>query len=86
MQQNTSYDHRAYNNLAMDLESITIDPAPHLSYGPLVEGRGICSGIAYAFKTLMESLNIECMVIHGILNEDSSMDHAWNLVLSLIHI
>ena len=80
LQQNTSYDHRAYNNLAMDLESITIDPAPHLSYGPLVEGRGICSGIAYAFKTLMESLNIECMVIHGILNEDSSMDHAWNLV------
>lgn len=80
LQQTTTYDHRAYNNLAMDIESITIDPGPHLSYGPLIEERGICSGIAYAFKTLMESLNIECMVIHGQLKGDSNMKHAWNLV------
>lgn len=80
LQQNTSYDHRGYNNLLADLESCKLDPAPRISYGPLVENRGICSGIAYAYKKLMESFNIECMVVHGELDEDGSMLHAWNLV------
>ncbi len=80
LQQNTSYDHRGYNNLVADVESVKIDPLPHISSGPLLENRGICSGIAYAYKKLMESFNIECIVVHGELDEDGSMLHAWNLV------
>lgn len=79
LQQNTFYDNRCYNNLAADVESCKLDPCPHISYGPLVENRGICSGIAYAYKKLMESFNIECIVVHGELGE-GEMLHAWNLV------
>ncbi|MCD7839608.1 MAG: hypothetical protein LUG46_03155, partial [Erysipelotrichaceae bacterium] len=80
LQQNTFYDNRCYNNLAADVESCKIDPAPHISYGPLAENRGICSGLAYAFKKLMESFNIECIVVNGELDEGDAMLHAWNIV------
>jgi len=80
LQQTCNYDHRSYNNLKRDQNSAKIDCPPHFSYGPLIENRGICSGIAYAFKTLMESLNIECIVITGYLNNDTTLLHAWDLV------
>lgn len=80
LQQNCDYDYRAYHNLEKDQESIFIDPMPHFSYGPLLEKRGICGGIAFAFRTLMESLNIECIVVNGYLKNKQGLMHAWNMV------
>ena len=60
--------------------SLPSDPIPHLAYGPLVEKRGICGGFAWAFKTLMDEANIECLCVSGFLKEDLKTGHMWNLV------
>lgn len=78
--QECCYDQRAFDEVAGDPSAHPSDPAPHLAYGPLVEKRGICAGLAWAFKTLMDQANIECICIHGCLKEDPSIGHLWNLV------
>ena len=78
--QECSYDQRAFDEVVSDATRIPSDPIPHLAYGPLVESRGICSGFARAFKTLMDEANIECMYISGFLKEDLKNGHIWDLV------
>lgn len=78
--QECCYDQRAFDEVESDPERIPSDPIPHLAYGPLVEHRGICSGLAWAFKTLMDEANIECICISGFLKEDLKTRHIWNLV------
>lgn len=78
--QECTYDQIAFDEVAEDKTKLPSDPIPHLAYGPLVEGRGICTGFAWAFKRLMEEAGIECMVVMGFLKEDSSVGHCWNLV------
>jgi len=46
-------------------------------YGALIGGRAVCSGYAQAFKTLMNMLNTDCLIVTGTANGDS---HAWNLI------
>ena len=78
--QECTYDQRAYNEVESDAARIPSDPVPHLAYGPLCEHRGICSGFAWAFRTLMEQQNIECLTVTGFLKEDKSTRHAWCMV------
>lgn len=78
--QETSYDQRAFDEVESAPEKTPSDPIPHLAYGPLVEHRGICSGLAWAFKTLMDEANIGCICICGFLKEDIRTRHIWNLV------
>lgn len=74
------YDQRAYDELETDPHGTPSDPIPHLAYGPLVEKRGICSGLAWAFKRLMDEANVECICVTGYLKEDTSLGHMWNMV------
>lgn len=78
--QECCYDQRAFDEVDSNPSLIPTDPIPHLAYGPLVEKRGICSGLAWAFKTLMDEANIECLCVSGFLKEDLKNGHMWNLV------
>lgn len=78
--QECCYDQRAFDEVESNPRSLPSDPIPHLAYGALVEKRGICSGIAWAFKTLMDEANIECICVSGFLKEDLKTGHMWNLV------
>ena len=78
--QEVKYDEKAAKELALDDKHVPSDPIPHLSYGPLVENRGICSGLAWAFKKMMDDVGIECITVGGYLREDQSIGHAWNIV------
>lgn len=74
------YDEAAFKEVARNQHAIPKDPIVHLSYGPLVDKRGICSGLAWAYKRLMEEAGIECICVGGYLREDQSTGHMWNLV------
>lgn len=74
------YDERAIDEVRDDPHRTPSDPIPHLAYGPLVENRGICGGLAWAFKYLMDAANIECQCVSGYLKDDTSVGHMWDLV------
>lgn len=78
--QECCYDQRAFDEAESDKNVLPSDPIPHLAYGPLVEKRGICSGFAWAFKTLMDEANVECVCISGYLKDCPGIGHMWNLV------
>ena len=78
--QECCYDQRAFDEVESDSSTVPSDPIPHLAYGPLVEKRGICSGLAWAFKTLMDEANVECICVSGFLKEDLKTGHMWNMV------
>ncbi len=78
--QECCYDQRAYDELESNPKKIPSDPVPNLAYGPLVESRGICGGLAWAFKTLMDEANVECICVVGYLKERSDIGHMWNMV------
>jgi hypothetical protein len=80
LSQECCYDQRAYDELEGDPSGIPSDPIPHLGYGPLVENRGICGGLAWAFKALMDEARIECICVSGYLKEDTAIGHMWNMV------
>lgn len=78
--QECTYDQRCYDELEGAPNQPPSDPIPHLAYGPLVEGRGICSGLSWAFKQLMDEARIECICVSGYLREDTSLGHMWTMV------
>ena len=82
IQQETMYDHIAYNRIIQDASAIINDPMPSIAYGPLLENRGICSGVSYAMKYLLDALNVENELIFGALkgNDGKYVEHQWNLV------
>lgn len=80
LSQECTYDQRAYDEVEADPTKTPSDPVPHIAYGPLCENRGICGGFAWAFKTLMDAQNIECINVAGYLKEDKSVQHAWCMV------
>lgn len=80
LQQTTKYNHRASQNIELGRKAFLEDVTSYFSYGPLIENKGICSGIAFAFKALMEAFHIECMIINGNPRDNPNIGHAWNLV------
>lgn len=78
--QECAYDQRAFDEVESDPMAIPSDPIPHLAYGPLCEQRGICGGLAWAFKVMMDSAGIECICVDGYLKEDLKTRHMWDMV------
>ncbi|MBR0485410.1 MAG: hypothetical protein IJJ69_11655 [Oscillospiraceae bacterium] len=78
--QECAYDQRAFDEVADNPHQKPTDPVPSLSYGPLVQKRGICAGFAWAFKRMMDVKGIPCRCVTGYLKEDKSVGHIWNLV------
>lgn len=55
----------------------------HTSYGALVEGKAVCDGYSHAFQLLCRRLGIECTVVEGTSEFNTSAEdgHMWNCVL-----
>lgn len=75
-----------YSFCAAATESGTtyLDGAAHIRtpYGALVNGKAVCEGYARAFKTIMDKLSIECVLVQGyVRGNDGGMEpHMWNYV------
>ncbi|MCD7839612.1 MAG: hypothetical protein LUG46_03175 [Erysipelotrichaceae bacterium] len=80
LQQNTIYDHEAFDETLTNVHAVKNNPYPHISYGPLIENKGICSGLSHAFKRIMSYMDEECCVINGKIRQIFLIDHAWNLI------
>ncbi len=80
LMQECEYDQFAYDEIVRDKRTAQTDPAPNLAYGPLEEKRGICGGIAWAFKRLMDEARIPCLCVTGYLRAKPTVGHMWNLV------
>lgn len=51
-------------------------------YGALVKKQAVCEGYARAFKTVMDKMNINCILVQGVHQYDSevAVSHMWNYV------
>ncbi len=51
-------------------------------YGILVKGQGVCEGYARAFKTILDKLNMTCILVQGLHQSEGSLPvaHMWNYV------
>ena len=51
-------------------------------YGALVNKKSVCEGYAKAFKYILDSLNIECILVSGLASNSSNetSNHMWNYV------
>lgn len=51
-------------------------------YGVLVKKQGVCEGYARAFKTVMDKLGINCILVQGVHQYDgeAAVSHMWNYV------
>lgn len=63
-----------YEEEAVYDESFAVD---HTAYGAISEKRGVCDGIALAYKYLLARCGIPCIVIPG---ESEGTAHVWNIV------
>ena len=54
----------------------------HNIYGALVNRKTVCEGYAKSFKYILDSLNIECILVSGIATNSSgeTESHMWNYV------
>ena len=52
-------------------------PEEHNIIGPFLEGCGVCEGISATFNFILNSLNIDCETIFGLMNGEN---HSWNIV------
>lgn len=51
-------------------------------YGVLIKKQGVCEGYARAFKTVMDQLGINCILVQGVHQYDGELavNHMWNYV------
>lgn len=54
--------------------------APYTDYTLLKEGKGVCQAYAMATSRFFEEVNIENVLVGGIVNDDITQGHAWNKV------
>ena len=80
LMQECQYDQLAYDEMKHNTGKMPVDPAPHIAYGPLCEHRGICGGMAWGFKRLMDEAGVECICVSGYLKPETRIGHMWNLV------
>ena len=63
------------------LDDDTIDYIIHKANGPILNGVAVCSGYAYAFQYLAQSMGFDCIYVSGLgYRGDTSSLHAWNMV------
>ena len=66
----TDYNHDAANNNTLN--------ETHSAYGVLANSSAVCQGMALAYKTLLDELNIENYIVFG---KSSGANHVWNTVV-----
>lgn len=57
-------------------------PNTHNIYGALIEKQAVCEGYAKAFKYILDSLDIQCILVSGTATNSSGQteSHMWNYV------
>ena len=73
------------NNVSYRLEDTAAEGNASLlgtPYGVLVKKQGVCEGYARAFKTVMDKLGINCILVQGVHQYDGELavNHMWNYV------
>ncbi len=59
------------------------DMCRHTIVGPIIERGSVCDGYSKAYKLILDTLGIPCLIVNGTgLSGDSKMEtpHSWNLV------
>lgn len=54
-----------------------IPHSAHTIYGAFVENTAVCDGISKALQVLLDNINVESIIITGVLDNEA---HAWNMV------
>ncbi len=67
---------------SIEYDQSTSQPNIYDLYGAIVNKKCVCEGYAKAFKYLMDSLNIPCMIVtgEGTNSEGNTENHAWNYI------
>lgn len=67
---------------SIDYDQSTSQPNIYNLYGAIVNKLSVCEGYAKAFKYLMDSLDIPCVIVTGKAtnSEGNTENHAWNYV------
>lgn len=67
---------------SIEYDQYEIQENSHNIYGAIVNKQCVCEGYAKAFKYLLDSLNIPCVIVIGEAtdNENNTESHAWNYV------
>lgn len=55
------------------------NPEQQSMVGPLMLGRGVCEGIAFAYSYLMSVFGINCTTVYGQIKGEKN-GHAWNMI------
>lgn len=78
LQQTVEYDSIA----ALAADSRISFPFSVMPYGPIVNHKGICAGIAAAYQMMMNIYGINCHIVFGDLKgtDGSWGPHAWNMI------
>ncbi|MCM1546394.1 MAG: hypothetical protein NC033_05085 [Clostridiales bacterium] len=84
--QNVAYDFEAYT--AENASQAYAKPFTGTAYGALVDGQCVCSGYSFAYKAVLDQLEIPCVVVSGYSIAKSSDGngtekgdaHSWNYV------
>lgn len=75
---NCVYDDTWY--VDTDLDIYDVEAELHSAYGPLILGRGVCDGLAEAYKVLLETEGISCEVLEE-TKPGHRYGHAWDIVM-----
>ena len=67
--ENTIYD----QNYRLDMDKSSYPYHPYNAYGPLVEGKGICSGYSDAMAIFLDKIGVKNFKV-------SNEEHIWNVV------
>lgn len=67
---------------SLEYDSSTSRTNTHNIYGSLVEKTVVCEGYAKAFKYILDSLNVECILVSGDATNSSgeTESHMWNYI------
>ena len=67
---------------SIEYDSTISKPNIYNIYGALVQKTVVCEGYAKAFKYILDSLNIDCILVvgNGINSSNQTEDHMWNYV------
>ena len=80
LQEHVTYDRQELE--ACRTRGHSVHPMSHNACGPLLNGTGVCDGIAAAFALLAQRFGFACTCISGkaAFCSDSPSDHGWNLL------
>lgn len=51
----------------------------HRALGPILDGKGVCEGIANAYSLLMNAFGVRCTKVDGHTRENADTGHSWNI-------